>query len=76
MHRTTRSLTLTEIGEAYLERARRILAEVDEAELLTQSATTEVRGHLRVLCPPALAVHQITAFCPSSTSAIRRSTWS
>lgn len=64
LHRTTRSLTLTEIGEAYLERARRILAEVDEAEALTQSATTEVRGHLRVLCPPALAVHQIARHLP------------
>lgn len=59
INRTTRRLSLTEVGEAYLERARRILSEVDEAEALATSATSEPRGHLRVLLPPAVAVHQL-----------------
>lgn len=64
LNRTTRRLALTEIGEAYLERARRILADVDEAAALAASATQEVRGLLRVLCPPAVAVHQIAKHLP------------
>jgi len=59
LNRTTRRLALTDIGESYLERARRILAELDEAEALVNSATAEPRGHLRVLLPPAVAVHQL-----------------
>ncbi|MFG6486349.1 LysR substrate-binding domain-containing protein [Roseateles sp. BYS78W] len=65
LNRTTRRLALTEIGEAYLERARRILADVDEAAALAASATQEVRGLLRVLCPPAIAVHQLAKHLPS-----------
>jgi DNA-binding transcriptional LysR family regulator len=64
LNRTTRSLALTEVGEAYLEKARRILAEVDEAEALAHSATQEVRGHLKVLVPPAIAVHQLAKHLP------------
>src|SRR6218665_1978844 len=64
INRTTRRLALTDIGEAYLERARHILAEVDEAEALALSATTEPRGHLRVLVPPAIAVHQLAKHLP------------
>jgi DNA-binding transcriptional LysR family regulator len=64
INRTTRRLALTDIGEAYLERARRILTEVDEAEALATSATTEPRGHLRVLVPPGLAVHQLAKHLP------------
>jgi DNA-binding transcriptional LysR family regulator len=64
LNRTTRRISLTEIGEAYLERARRILAEVDEAAALAHSATSEVRGHLKVLCPPAIAVHQLAKHLP------------
>lgn len=64
INRTTRRLALTDIGEAYLERARRILVEVDEAEALATSATTEPRGHLRVLVPPAFAVHQLAKHLP------------
>ena len=30
--RTTRSVSLTEVGHAYLDRARRIIGDVDEAE--------------------------------------------
>ncbi|RTL36386.1 MAG: LysR family transcriptional regulator [Burkholderiales bacterium] len=64
LNRTTRRLSLTEIGDAYLERARRILADVDEAAALAASATQEVRGLLRVLCPPAIAVHQLAKHLP------------
>jgi DNA-binding transcriptional LysR family regulator len=64
LNRTTRRLSLTEIGEAYLERARRIMADVDEAAALAASATQEVRGLLRVLCPPAIAVHQLAKHLP------------
>lgn len=64
LNRTTRRLALTEIGEAYLERARRILADVDEAAALAASATQEVRGLLRLLCPPAFAVHQLAKHLP------------
>ncbi len=64
LNRTTRRLSLTEIGEAYLERARRILADVEEAAALAASATQEVRGLLRILCTPAVAVHQLAKHLP------------
>ena len=64
INRTTRSLALTETGGAYLERVRQILTEVDDAEALAGSATSEPRGHLRVLSPPAFAVHQIAKHLP------------
>jgi len=64
MHRTTRRLTLTEAGEQYLGRARQILADIAEAESLALEATGEPRGHLRVLLPPALAVHQLAKHLP------------
>jgi DNA-binding transcriptional LysR family regulator len=64
IHRTTRRMALTEVGETYLERVRQILLDVDEAEAATSAAMQEVRGHLRVLCPPAFAVHQLAKVMP------------
>jgi len=64
INRTTRRLSLTDIGEAYLERTRQILTEVEEAEALASTASSEPRGHLRVLAPPAFAVHQIAKHLP------------
>ena len=64
MHRSTRRLTLTEAGDQYLARARQILADVDEAEALATESTSAPRGHLRVLVPPALAVHQLAKHLP------------
>ena len=64
INRTTRRLSLTDTGELYLERVRHILTEVEEAEALATAATAEPRGHLRVLCPPAFAVHQIAKHLP------------
>ena len=59
LNRTTRRLSLTDTGESYLERVRHVLTEVEEAEALASAANVEPRGQLRVLCPPAFAVHQL-----------------
>jgi DNA-binding transcriptional LysR family regulator len=64
INRTTRRLALTDTGELYLERVRQILTEIDEAEALASAATSEPRGHLRVLSPPAFAVHQLAKHLP------------
>ena len=72
INRTTRRLALTDTGEAYLERARQILIEVEEAEALASTSTTDPRGHLRVLLPPAFAVHQIAKHLPRFRAAFPR----
>lgn len=64
LHRTTRRLTLTDVGEAYLERVRGILSEVDDAAALASAATAQPRGTLRVLSPPGFAVHQLAELLP------------
>ena len=64
MHRSTRRLTLTEAGDQYLARARQILADLDEAESLAIESSAEPRGHLKILVPPALAVHQLAKHLP------------
>lgn len=64
LNRTTRRLSLTEVGESYLQRVRQIVADVDEAEVQAGNATSQPRGHVRVLMPPALAVHQLAKRMP------------
>ena len=49
--RTTRHLVLTEPGRLYLESCRRILAELDAAELRLAGGTGEPRGELAVTAP-------------------------
>jgi len=55
IERTTRSLRLTDDGLRYLERARRILSEVEEMEAEIGSAERAPRGRLRVQLPPGIA---------------------
>jgi DNA-binding transcriptional LysR family regulator len=64
VNRTTRSLALTEVGEQYLDKVRAILIDVEESEAFASEATKVPRGHLRVLCPPAVAVHQLAKHLP------------
>ncbi|MDF0729622.1 LysR family transcriptional regulator [Pseudomonas entomophila] len=61
-HRSTRSITLTAEGSLFLERSRRILAEIEAAEQELSQASGEPRGRLRISLPqvtglvmPALA---------------------
>ena len=64
INRTTRKLALTDVGAEYLKRARQILADVEEAQALASSATKEAKGLVRVLVPPAIAVHQLSKHLP------------
>ncbi|OSZ76215.1 LysR family transcriptional regulator [Hydrogenophaga sp. IBVHS1] len=57
LHRTTRRVSLTEAGDAYLDRVRLILLELDEAHALVSSHTSELAGVLHLLAPPVLATH-------------------
>ena len=51
LQRTTRSVTLTDTGSHYLERARRILADVEEAERAAEGERTRPSGRLVVSAP-------------------------
>jgi DNA-binding transcriptional LysR family regulator len=51
LQRTTRSVTLTDTGTRYLERARRILADVEEAEGSAEGERTRPSGRLVVSAP-------------------------
>lgn len=64
LNRTTRSIALTEVGEAYLQRARQIVADVEEAEALASHHVGEPSGPLRVIAPPAFVVHQLAKHLP------------
>ncbi|MGO3742780.1 LysR family transcriptional regulator [Kerstersia sp.] len=50
-HRSTRSVTLTAEGMLFLERSRRILAEIEAAEQELSQASDTPRGRLRVSLP-------------------------
>jgi len=51
LQRTTRSVALTDAGSRYLERARRILADVEEAEGAAEGERLSPRGRLVVSAP-------------------------
>jgi DNA-binding transcriptional LysR family regulator len=51
LQRTTRSVTLTDVGTRYLARARGILADVEEAERAAEGERTRPSGRLVVSAP-------------------------
>jgi DNA-binding transcriptional LysR family regulator len=51
LQRTTRSVALTDAGARYLERAKRILADIEEAEHAAESERTRPSGRLVVSAP-------------------------
>jgi len=51
LQRTTRSVMLTDIGARFLERARRILADIEEAEGSAQAERTQPTGRLVISAP-------------------------
>jgi DNA-binding transcriptional LysR family regulator len=52
LHRTTRSIKLSEIGERYASACRRVLIDVEEADMAAAGERTAPRGTLSVTAPP------------------------
>jgi DNA-binding transcriptional LysR family regulator len=61
--RTTRKLTLTAAGEKFLERARDVLADLNEAEDAARGVDS-LRGTLRVALPVAFGVREVIPRLP------------
>jgi DNA-binding transcriptional LysR family regulator len=59
LERSTRRLALTPEGEAFLARARRIVADIDEAEADVAQARGAPRGKLRINSGTAFGLHQL-----------------
>ncbi len=65
MHRSTRGLQLTDLGEQYLERARSLLKDFDEADASVARGGKSVRGHLVVSAPAAFGRRHIAPHAPA-----------
>ena len=64
LNRTTRSLSLTEAGQQYLERVRQILADIDDAEAAASFSSRRPSGTLRIYCHPAFGRWQLAQLLP------------
>lgn len=51
INRTTRNLSLTEVGVVYRDRIKAILDEIEETELAISTLSSEPRGTLRIMAP-------------------------
>jgi len=60
LERSTRRLALTPEGETLLARARRIVAEIEEAEAEVMRVRGAPRGRLRINSGTAFGLHQLT----------------
>ncbi len=58
-NRTTRTVTLTETGQAYLERCMPILDQLDELEGLVQARQSELAGVIRMTAPTGFGGYQL-----------------
>src|SRR3982751_1033390 len=56
LERTTRRVRVNEVGQAYYDKAARVLAELDEADRAARRLHQEPRGTLRVNAPLSFAL--------------------
>lgn len=64
LQRTTRRLSLTPAGDAYLARLRPILGDIEEADAVVQAHSREMSGTVRILLPPVVATHIVAPVIP------------
>jgi len=64
LHRTTRSLSLTDAGERYLQRCRQILTDVDAAEEALSDGETRIGGRVRVAVPAYFGLQMMAPRAP------------
>lgn len=65
LNRTTRRLSLTETGHAYLERVLQILQEIDEAEAIAASQASKPGGTLRLYSHLGFGQSQLARLLPA-----------
>jgi DNA-binding transcriptional LysR family regulator len=59
LNRTTRSLSLTESGQVYLEKVRSIIDELEDVEQMVVERTHEPVGTLRIVVPVVFGLHNL-----------------
>lgn len=64
LHRTTRRVQMTQDGQAFYERCKDMLADMDELQSMFQQGTQALRGRLRVDMPIGVARSQIVPRLP------------
>jgi DNA-binding transcriptional LysR family regulator len=69
LNRSTRKLSLTEVGQLYYEQATRILSELEDANLVVAQFTGSPRGTLRISTPAAFGRLHVT---PALSEFLRR----
>lgn len=69
LHRSTRQLSLTDVGAAYYERALRAVQDLAEAESLVVDSQNVPRGVLRVTAPPELGASFLARTLPDFCAA-------
>jgi DNA-binding transcriptional LysR family regulator len=59
-NRTTRSLSLTEVGIVYRDRTKEILTDIEETELSISKLSSEPRGTLRIMAPTSFGSFRLS----------------
>lgn len=65
LNRSTRRLSLTEVGAAYHERCQRILADIEEAEQSALALAARPRGTLRINAPMMFGERHVAPHVPA-----------
>ncbi len=69
LNRTTRRLSLTEVGHAFYERSARVVAEAEEAELAVTRLQEAPRGTLRLSAPLSFGLRHLGPALPGFMAA-------
>lgn len=70
--RSTRRVRLTEVGQAYLEEVREILAHLQAADDAASGAANTPVGQLRITCPQEFGRLHVTPWSPNSSTGTPR----
>jgi DNA-binding transcriptional LysR family regulator len=65
LHRTTRRVQMTQDGQAFYERCKDLLADMDEVQGMFQRAPQSLRGRLRVDMPGGMALSFVMPALPA-----------
>src|SRR2546428_7704541 len=64
LRRTTRKMSLTDVGEAFYARCQRVVDETEQATWSVGESQAEPRGEIRLAAPMSFGHHQLAARLP------------